>query len=355
MLGFESFDAGSHRSVREMISAHSRHEWTWLTRPARGWKWRMRLAAVELLDQAGDRLDSAVDAIVATSLMSAADLRALLPARLRATPVILYMHENQAAYPLSDHPKVDPKRDVHFALTNLTSVLASDLVIWNSAWNKTSFLDGMDRILRRANAVDLTSWQDKVEQRSRTIWPPVEPPPPDLIGEARISHNSTRVIWPHRWEHDKGPDELLEFADRYSEPLNLRWTILGEQYPDVPPSMTEFEQRFTARIDHFGFEPNRRKYWQHLARADWVLSTARHEYFGIAVVEALLAGCLPWLPPRLSYPELLPPEARGLSPLKPPADRQGVIEKIRAHLEPALAPNAVRRIDETVAEAVRTA
>ncbi len=355
MLGFESFDGGSHRHVREMISAHSRHEWTWLTRPARGWKWRMRLAAVELLDQAGDRLNSAVDAIVATSLMSAADLRALLPARLRATPVILYMHENQAAYPLSDHPKVDPRRDVHFALTNLTSVLASDLVIWNSQWNKTSFLDGMDRILGRANAVDLTGWQQKVEQRSRVIWPPVEPPPETIAKNPEVSHNVIRVVWPHRWEHDKGPEELLKIADRFSESLDLRWTILGEQYPDVPPSMAEFEQRFADRIDHFGFEPDRQRYWEHLARADWVLSTARHEFFGIAVAEALLAGCLPWLPHRLSYPELLPPDAQGLSPQKPPADRPGVIEKIRAHLEPALAPNAVTRIDETIAEVVRTA
>jgi hypothetical protein len=243
VLGFESFDAGSHRQVRQMISAHSHHEWTWLTRPARGWKWRMRLAAVELLEQAGDRLEEPIDAIVATSLMSAADLRALLPAHLRATPLILYMHEN---------PKVDPKRDVHFALTNLTSILASDLVIWNSLWNKTSFLEGMDRILGRANAVGLTGWQQKVEQRSRVIWPPVEPPPAEVMAEPRVSHNSTRVIWPHRWEHDKGPEELLEIADRYSEPLDLRWTILGEQYPDVPPALGEFQQRFAARIDHFG-------------------------------------------------------------------------------------------------------
>jgi glycosyltransferase involved in cell wall biosynthesis len=315
----------------------------------------MRLAAVELLEQAGPRLAEPIDAMVVTSLMSAADLRALLPARLRATPIVLYMHENQAAYPLSDHPKVDPKRDVHFALTNLTSILAADLVIWNSQWNRSSFLDGMDLILRRANAVELTGWQEKVEQRSRVIWPPVEPPPEEVTKQPAVSHNSTRVIWPHRWEHDKGPDELLEFADRHSESLDLRWTILGERYPDVPPALAEFERRFADRIDHFGYEPDRRKYWQHLARADWVLSTAQHEYFGIAVAEALLAGCLPWLPARLSYPELLPPEAHGLSPQKPPKDPQGVIEKIRAHLEPALAPNAVTRIDETISEVARTA
>ena len=53
-----------------------------------------------------------------------------------------------------------------------------------------------------------------------------------------------------------------------------------------------------------------------------MLSTARHEFFGIAVAEALRAGCLPWLPARLSYPELLPEPAWAgtLSPHAPPKD-----------------------------------
>ena len=175
VLGFESYDTGSHRAVRELISAHSRHHWTWLTRPGRGWKWRMRLAAVELVEMAAasGRFDEPIDAIMATSLMGVADLRALLPARLRGVPIILYMHENQAAYPSSSHPKVDSTRDVHFAITNLTSVLAADLVVWNSRWNRVSFLDGMDFILKRANAVDLRGWRDKAEARSTVIWPPV--------------------------------------------------------------------------------------------------------------------------------------------------------------------------------------
>jgi len=356
MLGFEPYDTGSHRAVRELVSAHSRHRWTWLTLPGRGWKWRMRLAAVELLDEAAaaGRLDEPIDAIVATSLISVADLRALLPARLRGVPVVLYMHENQAAYPSSEQPGLDPGRDVHFALTNLTSILASDMVIWNSRWNHDSFLYAMDSIIRRANAVDLRGWRERVESRSRVIWPPVEPPPDD--GELeRTLHNATRVVWPHRWEHDKGPDELLELATRFSERHDLRWTILGEQFPDTPPALREFEKQFAARTDHFGFEPDRRRYWAHLAACDWVLSTARHEFFGVAVVEALLAGCLPWLPDRLSYPELLPAGSHGLSPARPPEDRAAQVRAIREHLRPALAPNAVAAIDTAIEAAVANA
>ena len=364
VLAFESYDTGSHRSVRETVSRRSRHRWTWLTRPGRGWKWRMRLGAVELLEQAeaGGHLAGPIDAIVATSLLGAADLRALLPPRLRVVPLVLYMHENQAAYPLSDHPRVDPQRDVHFAMTNLTSVLGADRVIWNSRWNFDSFVAGMNDILKRANAVELKHWQARVEQRGIVIWPPVEPPPeppppepPPPTASAGVSHNSIRVVWPHRWEHDKGPDELLEIAERYTEKLDLRWTILGERFPTVPPPLVEFEKRFASRIDHMGFEPDRRRYWQHLAGADWVLSTARHEYFGVAVVEALLAGCLPWLPDRLSYPELLPPDARNLSPARPPHDPAAMTAlkaRIRAHLEPALAPNAVAAIDDAIEQVV---
>jgi glycosyltransferase involved in cell wall biosynthesis len=41
-------------------------------------------------------------------------------------------------------------------------------------------------------------------------------------------------------------------------------------------------------------------------RGDIVISTAWQENFGIAVVEAMAHGCLPLLPDRLSYPEILP-------------------------------------------------
>jgi hypothetical protein len=37
-----------------------------------------------------------------------------------------------------------------------------------------------------------------------------------------------------------------------------------------------------------------------------VVSTALHEFFGAAVIEACYCNCFPILPNRLSYPELIP-------------------------------------------------
>jgi hypothetical protein len=93
------------------------------------------------------------------------------------------------------------------------------------------------------------------------------------------------------------------------------------------------------------------EYWRWLSKADWVLSTAKHEFFGISVVEALFAGCLPWLPEKLSYRELLPDCARGISPTEI-ANRENMVNEILpeilSHLHMAKAVPATHRIDTLI-------
>jgi glycosyltransferase involved in cell wall biosynthesis len=43
-----------------------------------------------------------------------------------------------------------------------------------------------------------------------------------------------------------------------------------------------------------------------LLRSDIVISASIQENFGYSVVEAVRAGCIPLLPGRLSYPEIIP-------------------------------------------------
>ena len=366
--------------------------------PGRGPRWRLRhsgllFAANERTrgEEAGDGADDA-DVVFATSMLAMADLRAALPTQLRSKPHVLYMHENQAAYPVSD--RVEPQardRDSHLAFTNLASIEAADRVLWNSAWNRDSFINGMSVLLSHAPERQTDSWQDRLLRKSVIAPPPIESPADlpagideptasDPRGQNRpaedpaILHNTdlegypdaVRVVWPHRWEHDKGCDEFLAIArearNRESQGgPRIHWIILGQCFGQVPAAMTALLTEHRDRIEHAGHLPEP-AYRAMLVRADWVLSTAQHEFFGMAVAEALLAGCLPWLPNRLSYPELVPPECLGIDPWKMasrvagPQGETVSFEEIRAsiqrQLEPAIAANAVRRIEREIDLAV---
>jgi glycosyltransferase involved in cell wall biosynthesis len=209
-------------------------------------------------------------------------------------------------------------------------------------------------------------------------------------GDARILHNTeaadssadgrpnraaemVRVVWPHRWEHDKGVDELLNLADeawsreQHGGPA-IRWILLGQRFGEVPAAMETLLTRHADRIEHAGPVP-RPEYLAWLHRADWVLSTARHEFFGMAVAEALVAGCLPWLPDRLSYPELVPPEVFGWNPWTvetPDRASEGELSQstqegigrirwlIADRLSAAEAGVAVGRLEDVIEDAIRS-
>ncbi len=344
ILAFESFDGGSHKQFKETLTKYSMHDWSWITRPARSWKWRMAISALEMVDVVIEQGIPKPEIIFCTSLTDVSTLRSALPVGWRDIPVVLYMHENQIAYPTTD------ARDASFAFTNLHSVLTSDLTIFNSKWNLDSFIEGIESHLEKSWDTTLKDISNRIRDNAKVAWVPVELPPADL----RVLHNTdnegrnkpTRIVWPHRWEHDKGPEKLLEIAREHSEALNLRWIILGERFKEVPQALETFQVEFKDRIEHMGYVESKSEYWKWLNKADWVLSTAEHEFFGIAVVEALFAGCLPWLPDRLSYPELLPACARGLSPQRHCS--QAIISDIRAHLFMAEAEPATSRIDSLI-------
>ena len=176
---------------------------------------------------------------------------------------------------------------------------------------------------------------------NNVAWCPVEVPKPEFPSPIEAAA-SPLVVWPHRHEHDKGPDLLLDLA-RSHRGNSIRWALLGERFDQVPEGIKRFREEFAHSIVFDGC-PSRNIYESILGSADWVCSTARHEFFGLAVVESMFAGCMPWVPSGLSYRELLPAAARGLSPATPPDDRPWSLNKYAGTLVPPT-PNATRRID----------
>ena len=78
----------------------------------------------------------------------------------------------------------------------------------------------------------------------------------------------------------------------------------GETCRVDPREFTEARTRLGDRVVVWGFQ-ERDAYVDLLGRSDILVGAAHHEFFGIAVVEALAAGCVPVLPDQQSYPWLL--------------------------------------------------
>jgi len=92
----------------------------------------------------------------------------------------------------------------------------------------------------------------------------------------------------------------------HREGLPFRLIVAGQAFARQPQIFARARKILAGRLEHFGYADSRASYITLLKQADLVVSTARHEFYGIAVLEAVRAGCLPLLPQRLAYPELFP-------------------------------------------------
>lgn len=289
-------------------------QWQWrlLSLPPRHFSWRVRGNALFWAMREREVLEEHYDLLIATSMVDLATLRGLVPA-LSAVPSILYFHENQFAYPqqAQQHSLVEAQ------ITSIYSALAADRILFNSAYNLDSFLKGCAQLLDKLPDKAPREVSAMLREKADVIPVPVDDGKEGDNGAywpAQVragGERPLRVLWAGRFEHDKGGERLLHLL-RVLEPRGLDYELAmtGQQFRQSPAVFEQIATEFSHRLVHFGYMESNRDYFALLQGADIVLSTALHEFQGLAVMEAVARQCLPVVPDRLAYAEIYPPHCR---------------------------------------------
>ena len=327
IAAIEPYAALSHVEFLEGLARHSEHRIELLTLPARVWKWRMRTSAIHFareLERTGPW-----DALFVSDYLNAAELRALLPPEQAALPIWIAFHENQLTYPL----RAGETRDLQFVFTHVYSLLAARGAFFHSDYHRRTFLAALRDLFEHVPDVDMTGALARIEATSEVLPLGTEVPrgePRRATGEAPV------ILWNHRWEYDKDPDAFADAVlqlDREGEAFRL--LLLGQRFREVPEAYRRITEALPHRLVGNGFVPDRDGYLAALASAHVVISTARHEFFGLGTLEALRAGLYPVLPNDLGYPELLPEEDASTYLYEPAA---GPVDALRRALRAVSQP-----------------
>ncbi|KAM3607558.1 uncharacterized protein V6R79_009613 [Siganus canaliculatus] len=352
VLLVEPFYGGSHKQLIDLLQ-QSVTGCTTFTLPAKKWHWRARTAALHF--SLNIPTCPSYRVLFCSSVLNLCELVALRPdlARLRK---VLYFHENQLLYPV----RKDQDRDFQYGYNQVLSCLVADEVVFNSAFNMESFLSSissfmkkmpdyrpkdLDLLIRPKCTVlhypiqfpDITRFlpQHKLLRRSADtflgddIIRPQEhqqSPRCEQDEDQRTSSGSgvelrpaedevqdqekpLHIVWPHRWEHDKNPELFFSTLIKLKERrLSFHLSVLGEAFTDPPDVFPEARRQLEDHVLNWGFLPSKDHYLRVLSQADVVVSTASHEFFGVAMLEAVHCGCYPLCPKALVYPEIFPAE-----------------------------------------------
>ncbi|KAM4731081.1 tRNA-queuosine alpha-mannosyltransferase isoform 1-T1 [Anableps anableps] len=339
VLLVEAFYGGSHKQLIDLLKENI-DGCSVFTLPAKKWHWRARTAALYFSQTIP--ACSSYRVLFSSSVLNLCELVALRPdlARLKK---VLYFHENQLVYPV----RKDQERDFQYGYNQVLSCLVSDVVVFNSRFNMESFLSSilsfmkkipdhrpkdLDRLIRPKCVVlnypvqfpDVSSLlpehklrrlrpsaETNQQQTSRCEEAPVQSssdprsvPTPVQDSE---SVKPLHIVWPHRWEHDKNPELFFEILMKLKEKqLDFKLSVLGETFTDVPEIFSSSQSLLQSNILNWGFLSSKDQYLKVLCDADVVVSTSKHEFFGVAMLEAVHCGCFPLCPKALVYPEIFP-------------------------------------------------
>jgi len=330
ILLLSAYAAQSHvqwqRGLRAMLPEF---EWQVLELPPRHFSWRVRGNALYWALQERELLNGGYDLVLATSMVDLATLRGLVPT-LCTTPAILYFHENQFDYPRQQrqHSLLEAQ------MVSLYSAVAADSLLFNSNYNRESFLDGCEKLLGRLPDKVPPGVVALLREKSAILPVAIDR---DLLAKASPAWPGTasgapgkplRIVWCGRFEYDKGAQGLLPVLQQLErQQCEYELALVGQQFRNLPPVFADIQREFPHRLVHCGYLEEASDYHALLRGADVVLSTSLHEFQGLAVLEAVAAGCIPAVPDRLAYRDIYPDEYRYPSlPGNPLSEARGAAQ-----------------------------
>ena len=235
-----------------------------------------------------------------TDMLNLAEFIGLAPTHIQTIPRVIYFHENQLLYP----DKNATERDLHFAFINFTSALAANEIWFNSNWHMQAFYESLQQWLMKMPDFQPRQALASLQEKTRVHYPGIASaftPNPNKSDHAQIT-----IAWAARWEEDKNPQCLFQALDLLkARNVNFRLNLLGASSAKIPEIFLQAEQHFSDHINYWGYAESQQDYLRLLQGSDVIVSTAVHEFFGIAVLEAIACGCIPLVPERLAYPETL--------------------------------------------------
>ncbi|XP_032045783.1 glycosyltransferase-like domain-containing protein 1 isoform X4 [Aythya fuligula] len=348
VLLIEAFYGGSHKQLMDLLQEELKEECVLCTLPAKKWHWKARTAALYFMQTVPTNPNYRI--LFASSVLNLAELTALRP-DLGKLKKVLYFHENQLAYPVQNWKE----RDFQYGYNQILS--------WFMPEHKLAHLENLIGVKSNGDAYQFAGLPGQQKSRAlgglmknsnvchesglceaqpglcttqhEGLHSPLTAPERLNKSEASESTNPCQeedkqhltfnlcniwsgmdyqqrplhVAWPHRWEHDKDPETFFKVLLKLKEKeLPFHVSVLGECFTDVPDIFSEAKKALGSSVLHWGYLPSKDDYFQALCTADVVVSTAKHEFFGVAMVEAVYCGCYPLCPKALVYPEIFPAE-----------------------------------------------
>ncbi|KAM6131591.1 tRNA-queuosine alpha-mannosyltransferase isoform 4-T4 [Phoenicopterus ruber ruber] len=292
VLLIEAFYGGSHKQLMDLLQEELQEDCVLCTLPAKKWHWKARTAALHFMQ------------MVPTST----NYRFMPEHKLAHLEKVTGVKRNGGAYQSEGLPGQQESRAWGGLMKNSNARRESGLCEAQPGLC-TPPREGLPSPLAAPEGPDTSEASESTnpcqgEDKQHLTFDPC-----DILSGRDYQQRPLHIAWPHRWEHDKDPETFFKVLLKLKEKdLPFHVSVLGEAFTEIPDIFSEAKKALGSSVWHWGYLPSKDDYFQALCMADVVISTAKHEFFGVAMVEAVYCGCYPLCPKALVYPEIFPAE-----------------------------------------------